>query len=273
MRHALCHQQHARYTTPMLTVTAVETLNDNYVWLLHAPADPRRVYIVDPGDARPVETRLAADRLEPAGILVTHHHPDHTGGVSALVAAHDLPVWGPATEAHAVVDHPLSDGDILAVPVDGLRLEAMTIPGHTLGHTAFFGHGALFPGDTLFSAGCGRLFEGSPEQMLTSLERLAGLPGETLIYCGHEYTVNNLRFAASVEPGNADIANAAAGAAALRKEGRPTLPSRIDREKRINPFLRCHLDNVRQAAEQWSNSMLNDKVQVFATVRRWKDQF
>lgn len=257
----------------MLKVTPVEALSDNYIWLIHSARDQRRVYIVDPGEARPVEERLQRDKLAPAGILITHHHPDHTGGARQLAESYGLRVHGPADEAGAVVDEPLHDGDTLDLATDGLQFEVMAIPGHTLGHTAYFGHGALFPGDTLFSAGCGRLFEGTPKQMLASLDRLAALPDETLIYCGHEYTVRNLEFALAVEPNNAETAAYAEAARSRRAGNEPTLPSRIGREKAVNPFLRAHLDNVRQAAEQWSKTGLNDKVQVFAALRRWKDQF
>lgn len=257
----------------MLKVTPVEALSDNYVWLIHSPRDESRVLVVDPGEARPVIERLEVDELTPIGILITHHHPDHTGGARELAKRYGLAVYGPDREAEAVVDVSLGDGERLELEAEGLAFDVLTIPGHTLGHTAFYGHGALFPGDTLFSAGCGKLFEGTPEQMLASLDRLAALPDETKIYSGHEYTVKNLEFALAVEPGNAEAGAYAEVARSQRAEGKPTLPSEIGREKNVNPFLRSQLDNVRQAAEQWSKTGLDDKVQVFAALRRWKDQF
>ena len=255
----------------MLEVTAVSAFQDNYIWLIHGP--DRRVVIVDPGDAAPVHVALAAQQLEPAAIFVTHRHHDHIGGVAELAARHGVPVFGPAREAQEVVTEPCLDGNRVRPPGLDLEFGVLEIPGHTLGHIAFHGHGALFCGDTLFSAGCGRLFEGSPEQMSASLARLAALPAETRICCGHEYTLSNLRFAAAVEPDNAAIAAYREKAAALRAENRPTLPSQMARELEVNPFLRTSEAGIRRAAEQWSGTRLDDKVRVFAALRRWKDEF
>lgn len=257
----------------MLEVTPVAALRDNYIWLIHAPRDRRRVLVVDPGDATPVEKTLAREGLQPAGILVTHHHPDHIGGAAALAAASNIPVHGPSTEAHAVVTHPLNDGERLELPELGLAFDALHIPGHTLGHTAFFGHDALFCGDTLFSAGCGRLFEGTPEQMLSSLQRLAGLPPQTQLYCGHEYTAANLAFAATVEPQNRAIAAYRKKVDALRQDGRPTLPSALERELDVNPFLRTKAAAVQHAVGERFGTAPGDEVGIFAALRRWKDDF
>lgn len=257
----------------MLKITPIPALNDNYIWLIHGQDDPSRVAIVDPGEAKPALEHVRREQLQVGAILITHRHPDHTGGVPVLRETLDVPVYGPSKEAGDVVTHPLEDGARLELETLGLAFDVLHIPGHTLGHIAFHGHGALFPGDTLFSAGCGRLFEGSPEQMHDSLQRLAGLPGETRIYCGHEYTLANLAFAATVEPENSAIRVHREEAGRLRERNKPTLPSRIDLELGINPFLRTSESSVRRAAEQWSGTMLNDKVSVFAALRRWKDNF
>jgi hydroxyacylglutathione hydrolase len=255
----------------MLQVTPVNALRDNYIWLIHGQDDPRDVVIVDPGEAAPVEVELAARSLQPRAIFVTHHHRDHTGAVAGLAARFGIPVFGPGREAQSIVTQPLRDGD-MARPVN-LEFQAIEIPGHTLGHIAFYGHGALFCGDTLFSAGCGRLFEGTAEQMANSLKRLAALPAGTEIYCGHEYTLANLRFAAEVEPQNESIRGYRQAAAALRERNRPTLPSRVGLELAVNPFLRTSESGVRRAAERWSGEQLDDNVRVFAALRRWKDEY
>jgi hydroxyacylglutathione hydrolase len=256
----------------MLEVTPVSAFRDNYIWLIHG-ADPRRVAIVDPGDARPVVAAVAAQGLTPVAILLTHHHPDHSGGIPALREAFGIPAWGPAGEPVAGLSHTVSGGDRVALPELGLAFDVIDIPGHTAGHIAFHGHGALFCGDTLFSAGCGRIFEGTPAQMLASLETLAALPDDTRIYCGHEYTGANLRFAQAVEPDNADVAQHAEQVAALRRSDTPSLPSTLAVERRINPFLRCDEPTVREAAGRRAAQPLASRVDVFAAVRRWKDEF
>lgn len=256
-----------------MQVTPISALRDNYVWLIHGRRQPSRVAIVDPGDAVAVRDALRRLQLRPEAILVTHHHPDHVGGAPALRQEFDIPVFGPSREAREIVDHPLQDNEALRLESLDLAMKVLAIPGHTLGHIAYHGQGALFCGDTLFSAGCGRLFEGSPEQMVASLQRLAALPDDTLVYCGHEYTAANLAFAATVEPGNATVAEHRQMVAGLRAENRPTLPSKMRLERAINPFLRICEPTVRSSVEQWSGEGLNDKVRVFAALRRWKDDF
>ena len=259
----------------MLDVLPVRAFRDNYIWLLRAPADPSQVVAVDPGDAAPVFAALDEHGLTLGGILITHHHWDHTNGIEALLAQFPVPVIAPADEKQPIAGctQAVRQGDTAAWPSLGLKFEVLDIPGHTAGHVAYVGHGAVFCGDTLFSAGCGRLFEGTPAQMRASLEALAELPGDTRVYCGHEYTQANLEFAATVEPGNDAVARHAGQVAALRRDDRPSLPSTIALERQINPFLRCHEPAVRRAAEAKANAALADTTAVLAEIRRWKDHF
>lgn len=255
--------------TPVLHACAFE---DNYIWLIPGESS-REVAIVDPGDADPVFEALAAAKLQPCAILCTHHHGDHTGGVPDLLTRYSVPVYGPANERVRGMTHALHDGDEVHLASLGLRFTVLEIPGHTAGHIAFHGAGLLFCGDTLFSAGCGRLFEGTAEQMYRSLGRLAALPGDTAVYCGHEYTLANLRFALTVEPDNTAALAYRDEVLRLRECGQPTLPSTLERERAVNPFLRSHLPGVRQAAEQQAGTTLANPVSVFAALRRWKDHY
>jgi hydroxyacylglutathione hydrolase len=257
----------------MLRVTPVNAFSDNYIWLIHEREASRRVVAVDPGDSVPVIQYLHREGLELAAILITHHHADHVGGVSRLVELFDVPVFGPADESIPCRTTALAGGDQVSLDDLDLHFDVVDVPGHTAGHIAYYGHGALFCGDTLFSAGCGRLFEGTPKQMSRSLDVLAALPPETKVYCTHEYTLSNLRFAATVEPGNAALADYVRDAEATRADGNPTLPSTLSLEIQINPFLRCDEETVRQAAERHSGRMLQDRVAVFTVVRAWKDVF
>ncbi len=238
--------------------------------------DGREAIVVDPGEAAPVVAALDARRLALATILVTHHHADHVGGVDALRSRLQGQVFGPRREAIPEPYVPLNDGD----PVEalGLRFEVIDVPGHTSGHIAFFSESAgleaplLFCGDTLFSGGCGRLFEGTPAQMHRSLERLAALPGATRVCCGHEYTLANLRFAHAVEGGNADIDGYTAWCQAERAAARPTLPSSVERERRINPFLRCGEPAVAASALAHGAASA-EPVAVLTALRQWKNDF
>lgn len=250
----------------------IPAFNDNYIWMLH---DERRALVVDPGDAQPVLAALARDGLTLESILVTHHHGDHTGGVEVLRQDTGAQVYGPAAERMPEPLQRLGDGDTIT-PL-GLRFEVLLVPGHTAGHIAYWGQipdadPVLFCGDTLFSAGCGRLFEGTPGQMLASLTRLAALPEATRVCCAHEYTLGSLRFALAVEPDNTDLQAYQAHARTLRQQLLPTLPSSIGLEKAVNPFLRTHLPKVVHAVQQIDPNA-DDPVAVFAALRTWKDKF
>jgi hydroxyacylglutathione hydrolase len=257
----------------MLTVTPVRAFADNYLWLVQGLADASRTAVVDPGDAPAVLTALEQSGLSLDAILVTHHHPDHVGGVAELVERTGARVFGPAAEHVPAVSTPVRGGDEVVLDSLGLRFAVLDVPGHTAGHIAYYGHGALFCGDTLFSGGCGRLFEGTPEQMLASLDGLAALPDDTRVFCAHEYTLSNLRFAMTVEPDNADLRVWQGEATSLRERDVPTVPTTIGREKRINPFLRSRIDGVRRSAEAHAGASLASPVAVFAEIRRWKDGF
>ncbi len=253
-----------------LRLTPLPAFSDNYIWLLSSGSVAAAI---DPGDAEPVRAALAERHLSLAAVLVTHHHPDHMGGAGALAAEHGCPVYGPAGEAIEAVSVPLAEGAVLEVPGLGARFRVLDIPGHTAGHIAYEGHGIIFCGDTLFSVGCGRLFEGTAEQMCRSLAKLAALPDDTRVCCGHEYTLANLKFAGILEPDNRDVRDYAEECAARRERGEPTLPSRLGLERRVNPYLRCHVAAVREAVRQRLGREPADEVEVFATLRAWKDGF
>ena len=256
----------------MLEVTPVRAFADNYIWLIHSPRDRRKVVAVDPGDAAPVADALKNRGLELQAILLTHHHPDHVGGVAQLLQKHAVPTFGPANEAIPGRPTLLREGDVVDLPHLDLRFQVLDVPGHTAGHIAYVGHGALFCGDTLFSAGCGRLFEGTPEQMSASLAKLASLPDDTAVYCAHEYTIGNLLFSLAVEPDNAEARAYLEECRARRARDEATVPSTIRRERNVNPFLRCHRETVKQAAEARAGRALN-QTEVFAVIRAWKDGF
>lgn len=255
----------------MIQISALPAFTDNYIWLLQDHST-QRCAVVDPGDAAPVQAWLDAHPgWVLSDILITHHHHDHVGGVQALKKATNATVYGPASENIPARDHGLNDND--KVHVLGWDFDVHAVPGHTLGHIAYYHHGLLFCGDTLFAAGCGRLFEGTPAQMHHSLSRLAALPEDTLVYCTHEYTLSNLKFAAAVEPGNPDIAARLEKVSRQRDEGVITLPSTLALEKLTNPFLRTAETSVKQKADQRNGQRNQTPSEVFAALRAWKDTF
>lgn len=252
---------------PVITIPA---FNDNYIWLIR---HENHCLVVDPGSAEPVLERLAALNLTLDAILITHHHKDHTGGVADLLAAFPLArLYLPQhDELPGLTGTRVEHGD--TIRWHGLTLTVIHVPGHTRGHVAYYSDGMLFCGDTLFSAGCGRLFEGTAEQMYDSLERLKSLPDETLIYPAHEYTMANLRFALAVEPDNPAITAYTREISKRRQQGVPSLPTRLELEKQVNVFLRCNHDSVKFSAEKYQLSQLDTPQEVFRVLRAWKDVF
>jgi len=254
----------------MLQIRPVPIFDDNYVWILEREGS-NRVAVVDPGDGDPVIKALSGLDLEIAAVLITHHHRDHVGGLPELIRRYHPPVYGSATESVAGVDHPLAGGETISLPELDLEIEIVALPGHTSGHIGYVGAGCAFVGDTLFAGGCGRVFEGTMEQMHSSLTRLAELPPETMAYCAHEYTLANLRFALAVEPGNDALAQRFEAAETARAASQPTVPSTIGYELETNPFLRCGEASVHTAAESHAGHALTTPAEVFGALRTWKD--
>lgn len=250
-------------------IVPLRAFRDNYIWCLH---DGTHAAVVDPGDATPVMEFMRTSGLRLCAVLCTHHHADHVGGCARLSIEYSVPVIGPAAERIDALSARVRGGDRVAVPELALTFDVLDIPGHTAGHIAFAGHGWLFCGDTLFSVGCGRLFEGTPAQMHASLAKLAALPDQTKVFCGHEYTAANIRFAMMVEPDNASLAALRARVDTLAGQGRPSLPSLMAEERLVNPFLRTSVPAVRAAAERRAGHPLEDDVAVFAVLRDWKNQ-
>ena len=254
----------------MIDVLHVTAFQDNYIWLIR---NKDHVAVVDPGDAAPVIHALEREDLRPAAVLCTHHHADHVGDAAELARRYGVSIFGPARERIPVRTNALDDGQRIDLPELELGFDIFATPGHTLGHIMYYGHEMLFCGDTLFSAGCGRLFEGTAAQRHVSLSRIAALPEHTTVFCGHEYTEANLHFANAVEPSNPDIPLYLERVCTLRAKGLPSLPSTTGLERRVNPFLRCTEPSVRRAAETRDGRSLDTPVEVFASLRRWKDGF
>ena len=253
-----------------LQIVPLRAFKDNYIWTLRN-ADV--AVVVDPGDARPVLDYLAAEKLRLAAILATHHHFDHVGGIAELLRQHPAPVYGPRGEPIETLSHAVAGGDRVALAELGLAFDVIEVPGHTRAHIAYYGANMLFCGDTLFACGCGRVFEGTPQQLHASLQKLMALPDETRIYCGHEYTLSNIAFAKAVEPDNAALAERERSDSQLRREDRPTLPSNIGREKQTNPFVRVAQPAVIESASRYLGRRVSDPAGVFAALRQWKNQF
>ena len=256
----------------MIDVIPIPAFKDNYIWMIHDTSS-NNATIVDPGDSTPVISILNETGIKPVAILITHHHYDHIGGVQGLLSKYEIPVYGPAGENISVIDHPLREGEKVMIDNIETEFEIFDVPGHTAGHIAYFGDGKLFIGDTLFMAGCGRLFEGTAEQMYSSLSKILQLAEDTEIYCAHEYTLANLRFAETVEPDNQDIQERIRECKKQREAGIPTVPGTLLTEKHTNPFLRSSQPSVIRAAEKYTGTKLNNNVEIFAAIRNWKDNF
>ena len=260
------------------SVTPIPAFADNYIWAMVAGS---RCVVVDPGEAAPVLKFLAERKLTLDAILVTHHHADHIGGVDELTARWPVPVYGPAAENIACVTHALHEGDAVALPAFvNEPFRVIEVPGHTRGHIAYVSGDILFCGDTLFAAGCGRLFEGTAAQLHDSLARLAALPENTRVFCTHEYTLSNLRFAIAVDANNSALAERVFVEQERRARNVPTLPSSIALERATNPFLRCATAGVIESAQRYARAHANlhsapmsNEVNVFAALRQWKNEF
>ena len=262
----------------MLTVTAVPAFVDNYIWVA---ARAGYAVVIDPGDARPVLAMLASNHLKLAAILITHHHPDHCGGVMQIVAAHPAPVYGPRAEAARIagLTQLVDDGDHIEIAELDFKCDVLFIPGHTRGHIAYYSPRSggdpprLFCGDTMFSAGCGRLFEGTAAQLHGSLQKLNAFDADTEVYCMHEYTQSNLVFAQAAEPGNPAVEEYLQQVRDLRARNLPSLPSTLGRERRVNPFLRVGEPAIMNSTSRHAGQALEEPVAVFAALRQWKDGF
>ena len=253
-----------------LHISPIRAFADNYIWVIH---NNSQAAVIDPGDAAVVIAFLQQHQLTLTSILITHHHHDHVGGIAALVNLFNIPVYGPASETIPHLTVGVQEGNTVRLQEFALDLQVLDIPGHTSGHIAYYGEAMLFCGDTLFGCGCGRLFEGTPAQMLASLTKLSHLPATTGIYCGHEYTLSNIEFALSLEPDNSALLCRAQIDRNLIALGQPTLPSSIAMELTTNPFLRCHTPQLQGYVSQISGKSVNATVEVFSILRALKNNF
>lgn len=271
--HTDVHESTENVTLPhmMIDISPIPAFQDNYIWLI---SNGTHAVVVDPGDAAPVMDYLQQHRLSLDTILITHHHADHIGGVSTLLNHFPAKVYAPKKEHYEFPHQAVIDQQQVKLANLGLTLQVLEVPGHTLGHVAYYGANSLFCGDTLFGAGCGRLFEGTPEQMFTSLQKIAAMPKETNVYCAHEYTLHNLNFAYSVEPHNTDLINRIEATKALRENEIPSLPSSINLELATNPFLRCHSPEIsKNLGLANTASSQAELIQVFTLLRQMRNQF
>lgn len=253
-------------------IQAIPSLQDNYIWAI-VDTLQQKACIIDPGEAAPVNIFLSQNNLKLIALLITHHHWDHTDGIHLLKQAHQIPVYGAMYSPNHEITLRLNEGEHIASNSCLLDFHVLAIPGHTLDHIAYYSPGLLFCGDTLFAAGCGKIFEGTAMQMYQSLQKIAALPDDTLIYCAHEYTLNNLYFAQTVEPENQAVSNRLKQVHALRQKNLPTLPSSLREEKQTNPFLRCHSPTLITQVEKFAGQPLKTVVDVFTWLRKWKNEF
>ncbi len=257
----------------MLNVHPIPVFRDNYIWVIHNQA---HAAVIDPGIASPVIEYLRSNKLQLSAILITHHHDDHTGGNSELLQSYDVPVYGPRNESIATVSHPLREGDQVNLEAISLNLMVLDTPGHTRGHIAYYGSNPfnmVFCGDTLFACGCGRVFEGTVQQMYQSLQKLSQLPDDTLIFCTHEYTLGNIQFAKAADPENARLIEFEIAAQELRNRNIPTIPTTLTLEKKINPFIRCEQGGIINSTQNYSGKSLSSPIEIFTVLREWKNNF
>lgn len=256
----------------MLNIVPIPAFADNYIWTCYKD---QYAIVVDPGDAVPVIHFLEKNKLTLIAILVTHHHHDHIDGIQQLVELYNTPVYGPRHEKIPCMTHPLGEGDAVKFDLVNFYAHVIDIPGHTKGHIAYLWDGGMFCGDTLFTCGCGKIFDGTPEQLHHSLQRLSSLPEETLVYCTHEYTEYNTPFALKCEPGNSALRQRVVDSEILREQNKPTVPSTLRLEKATNPFLRCKEPEIIQHIEYHLGAKLpeGDEQAAFVALRKWRDVF
>lgn len=260
-----------------VNVSEIKAFNDNYIWAIGAD-DTNKIALVDPGQAKPCIDYINENSLSISAILITHHHADHIGAINELIELENtkgnkVTVYGPKNENIPHCQFPLKEKDSIHLDFLSLDLSIVDLPGHTLGHIAYYNDDMLFCGDTLFSAGCGRIFEGTAEQMYASLSKLSSLPDQTKVYCAHEYTQANIHFALAVEPNNKALNSYASKVKALRESAIATIPSTIALEKQINPFLRSHSSEIIESVKKHNNQLITAGIETFTAIRKWKDTF